>query len=348
MKHSYRPCMMPSVPWGGDEMLVEASAVIILALLIDLVLSDPPNRLHPLRWMGNLVDTLERRISRKGVWNDRIMGMLSYILVATIALVSVLLVTALLREYVGIWAWVIASAFLFKITFAVSSFRRHCSPIQRALEEGDLESARSMTQMIVSRDVSCLGPDHVSSCCVETVAENSVDSVVSPALYMGVFGLAGAYAFRCANLMDAMWGYRKEKFANLGTFPARLDDVLGFMTSRLSIPFLALAALLLRMDVSGLFRVSSRDHSLTPSPNSGWPMAAAAGALGITMEKPAGYRIGDGPLPTVIDIERSLRLVELTSVIFLLAVTLPLYATLGVQVQMHLEDTILGIIGGLL
>ncbi len=329
-------------------MLTAAVAVIVLALLIDLVLSDPPNRIHPLRWIGNLVDALDRRISRKGVWNDRIMGMLSYVLVATVALFSVLLVTALLREHVGIWAWVIASALLFKITFAVSSFRRHCSPIRKALDEGDLESARSMTQMIVSRDTSCLGTDHVSSCCVETVAENSVDSVVSPALYMGLFGLAGAYVFRCANLMDAMWGYRKEKFANLGTFPARLDDLLGFITSRISLLFLALAALLLRMDVRGLFRISLRDHSLTPSPNSGWPMAAAAGALGITMEKPAGYRIGDGPLPTVIDIERSLRLVELTSVIFLLAVTLPLYVLLGVQVQIFIEDSILAIIGGLL
>ncbi len=329
-------------------MLIEAVVIIVLALLIDLILSDPPNRIHPLRWIGNLVDALDSRITRKGVWNDRLMGFLSYVLVTTLALFSVLLVTALLREHIGVWAWVVATAFLFKITFAVSSFRRHCSPIRKALDEGDIESARSMTQMIVSRDTSCLGTDHVSSCCVETVAENSVDSVVSPALYMGLFGLAGAYAFRCANLMDAMWGYRKEKFANLGTFPARLDDVLGFITSRVSLVFLALAAAILRMDVRGLFRVSLRDHSLTPSPNSGWPMAAAAGALGITMEKPAGYRIGDGPLPTVNDIERSLRLVELTSVIFLVAVTLPLYAMLGIQVQIFIEDSILGIIGGLL
>ncbi len=329
-------------------VLLQAAAVIVLALLIDILLSDPPNRLHPLRWMGNMVDALDRRIVRGGIWRDRVMGMMSYLLVAAVSITLALLITALLRESIGVWAWVVASAVLFKITFAVSSFRRHCSPIRDALESGDLEGAQAMTQMIVSRRTEGMGCEHLSSCCVETVAENAVDSVASPAFYMGLLGLAGAYLFRCANLMDAMWGYRKERYANLGTFPARLDDVLGFVTSRISLAFLALSALLLKMDVKGLFRVAARDARLTPSPNSGWPMAAAAGALGITMEKPAGYRIGDGPLPGVEDIERSLRLVEVTSTLFIILVALPLYATIGVHLQLFMEDALLGIIGGLI
>ncbi len=320
----------------------------MVALAIDVVLGDPPNRVHPLRWMGNLVAALDRRMPRIGIWPERMMGAASYALVALVTIVLALLLTALLRELLGMWAWALGTAVLFKISFAVFSFRKHCMPIREALERDDLHSARSMTRMIVSRDVENLGKEHVSSCCVETVAENSVDSVISPAFYMGLFGLAGAYAFRCANLMDAMWGYRNDRYAHLGTFPARLDDALGFITSRLSLAFITLAALLLRMDARAVFSTAVRDAHLTPSPNSGWPMAASAGALGLTMEKPAGYRIGDGPLPQKEDIARALRLVEATSLLFILLVALPSYVFIGAPAQLYMEDALLGIIGGLI
>ncbi len=329
-------------------VMAEAAAAVLLALLIDRFIGDPPNRVHPLRWMGNLVAALDRLIPRKGVWPERILGAASYALVALVTISLCLLLTALLRETLGMWAWALATAVLFKVSFAVYSFRKHCTPIREALERDDLDSARSMTQMIVSRDVGGLGEEHIASCCVETVAENTVDSVISPSFYMGLLGLAGAFVFRCANLMDAMWGYRNDRYANIGTFAARLDDALGFVTARISTAFIALAAMLLRMDAAGVFPKAARYSALTPSPNSGWPMAASAGALGLTMEKPAGYRIGEGPLPQKEDIERALRLVEATSLLFILLVALPSYVFIGAHVQLYMEDALLGIIGGII
>ncbi|MDI3482319.1 MAG: adenosylcobinamide-phosphate synthase [Candidatus Methanomethylophilaceae archaeon] len=324
------------------------AAAVITALFIDLIFGDPPNSIHPLRWIGNVIDALDRRIVRRGPWHDRLLGALVYLFIAAIAITAALLLAAVARTFVGEWAWVIVTALLFKLTFAVSSFRRHCIPIRNALEKGDLDSARSMVSMIVSRNSSSMGKEHLASCCVESVSENSVDSVVSPAFYMGFFGLLGAYLFRCANLMDAMWGYRNDRYRHLGTFPAVLDDILGFISSRISLLFLALAAILLRLDVRGLFRIAARDSSLTPSPNSGWPMAATAGALGISMEKPNVYRIGDGPLPDDEDIEKVLRLVEITSILFIILVTLPSYVFIGAPLQLFLEDALLGAIGGLI
>jgi adenosylcobinamide-phosphate synthase len=199
--------------------------------------------------------------------------------------------------------------------------------------------------MIVSRETSALDESHIASCCVETVAENLVDSVYSPHFYFGLMGVFGAFMFRCANLMDAMWGYRNEKYGELGFFPAHWDDVLGFLTARLSVPFLALATRVVGGDVRGLFRVVKADHAKTPSPNSGWPMAAVAGGLNLSVEKKSVYRIGTGPLPGVEDIGRSYRLIEVSSILFVLLLTLPLYIFIGMNIQIVLEDTLWGVLG---
>ncbi|NBK25500.1 MAG: cobalamin biosynthesis protein CobD, partial [Spirochaetia bacterium] len=185
-----------------------------------------------------------------------------------------------------------------------------------------------------------------ASCCVETVAENLVDSVYSPNFYFGLLGVFGAFMFRCANLMDAMWGYRNEKYGDLGFFPARWDDVLGFVTARLSVPFLALSIWIVGGDIRGLWEAVKADHAKTPSPNSGWPMAAVAGGLGLGMEKRGVYRMGKGPLPRVDDIRRSYQLIEISSILFVFLVTLPLYIFIGMDVQIFLEDALWGVLGG--
>lgn len=328
-----------------DSML-SALLVVSLALAFDFVIGDPPNRIHPLRWMGNLLDHLDARIRREGKTSTRLKGFLSYVLLLSITLLICLGLLAAARNLIGDWAWILLTAALFKLSFAIYSFRSHCQPIENDLRRGDLPSARAKTQMIVSRDTSRLDEDHIASCCVETVAENLVDSVYSPNFYFGLFGILGAFMFRCANLMDAMWGYRNEKYGDLGFFPARWDDILGFVTARLSIPFLAISVWIVGGDLRGLWEAVKADHAKTPSPNSGWPMAAVAGGLGLGMEKHGVYRMGTGALPRVDDIRRSYQLIEISSIIFVFLVTLPLYIFIGMDVQIFLEDALWGVLGG--
>ena len=338
---------------------IDAVLIVVLALLIDRFIGEVPNAIHPLRWMGNLLGAIDRRIRNRGTRMTSVLGFLSYLLVFILFSGIGLLITTVCRYYVsdivspevGEVLWIVASAFIFKISFAIFSFRKHCDPIRKDLDEGRVEDAAAKVQMIVSRNTKGMDAEHIASSCCETVSENLVDSVYSPVLYFGLFGIPGAVMFRCANLMDAMWGYLNEKYGRLGFFPAKFDDVLGFITSRVSPYFVALAGMILHMDWRASVPATKAEHTKTPSPNSGWSMTAVAAVLGISMEKRGVYVMGTGPMPTTEDVRRCCRLVELSSVLFLLTVGLIFYVVLGVHVQCFAEGVtfdILEWIGGLL
>ena len=338
---------------------IDAVLIVVLALLIDRFIGEVPNAIHPLRWMGNLLGAIDRRIRNRGTRMTSVLGFLSYLLVFILFSGIGLLITTVCRYYVsdivspevGEVLWIVASAFIFKISFAIFSFRKHCDPIRKDLDEGRVEDAAAKVQMFVSRNTKGMDAEHIASSCCETVSENLVDSVYSPVLYFGLFGIPGAVMFRCANLMDAMWGYLNEKYGRLGFFPAKFDDVLGFITSRVSPYFVALAGMILHMDWRASVPAAKAEHTKTPSPNSGWSMTAVAAVLGISMEKRGVYVMGTGPMPTTEDVRRCCRLVELSSVLFLLTVGLIFYVVLGVHVQCFAEGVtfdILEWIGGLL
>ena len=242
--------------------------------------------------------------------------------------------------------WIFATAYLTKLSFALFAFRRFCRPIEDDLRNGDTEAAAAKTQMMVNRKMAGMDLPHITSSCCETISENLVDSVISPLMYFGIFGLPGAVAFRCANLMDAMWGRLNEKYKDIGHFPARWDDVLGFIPSRLSPLFVGFAAWIMRLkNRRPAMRAAIEEHTKTPSPNSGWPMTATAAAMGVSFEKEGVYVMGEGPLPTIEDIGRCYRLIEAASMLFLLIIAVPLLMFLGIHVQIIFEDFIYRIIG---
>lgn len=327
------------------QLWVDAVLIVVIALLIDRFIGEVPNSIHPLRWMGNLLGAIDRRIKNRGTRMTSVLGFLSYLLVFILFSGIGLFLTTLCRYYVsdivspevGEALWIVVTAFIFKISFAIFSFRKHCDPIRKDLDDGRVEDAAAKVQMIVSRNTKGMDAEHIASSCCETVSENLVDSVYSPVLYFGLFGIPGAVMFRCANLMDAMWGYLNEKYGRLGFFPAKFDDVLGFITSRVSPYFVALAGMIMHMDWRAAVPAAKAEHTKTPSPNSGWSMTAVAAVLGISMEKKGVYVMGTGPMPTTEDVRRCCRLVELSSVLFLLTVGLILYVLLGVHVQCFAE-----------
>ena len=323
------------------ELWMSAICIVLLAIVIDAVIGEVPNAIHPLRWTGNLVAFLDRHIKRTSRPVTILKGFFSYVIVAGLYLFIAVSIIALSREYLNEYVWIVLSSFVFKVSFAIFSFRRHVKPIQKDLENGDLEAAAEKTQMIVSRKTKGMDAEHIASSCTETITENLVDSVMSPTLYFGIFGIPGAIIFRCANLMDAMWGYLNDKYRDLGFFVAKFDDVLGFISSRLSPIFVTVSAFILRMRWRPVIRMAREGKNLTPSPNSAWSMVACAAALGIRMEKVGVYVMGEGEMPTVQDITRCYHLVEFTSILFILTITLPVYVFLGIHVQIWFEDVIL-------
>lgn len=324
-----------------------ALLIIILAILIDRFIGEFPNRYHPLRWMGNVLGWIDRRLdNRNGTW-AKVVGLLSYIFIFLLFGGTALLITSLLRtqlpEPYGEISWIIASAFILKISFAIFSFRKHCEPICKDLEEGRTEDAAEKVSMIVSRKTKGMDAEQIASSCCETISENYADSVCTPTFYIGIMGIPGAFIFRCANLMDAMWGYKNERYVNVGRFPAIWDDILGFLTSRLSALFMALGSMILGMNWRRSLSLAQKENDMTPSPNSGWPMTAAAGALDISMEKKGEYVMNkEAPLPDHNDVRRCLHLIEFSSILFIIIVTAPLFMALGVHVQVFFEDLIIG------
>ncbi len=329
---------------------LDAILVVVVAILIDRFIGEFPNSIHPLRWMGNILSCIDRHVEARGSNKAILIGFLSYLFVFVLFAGAGLCITSFLRYAVGEWlgetagtvAWILSTALIFKVSFAVFSFRKHCDPICADLDAGDTEAAAAKVQMIVSRNTKGMDAEHIASSCCETVTENLVDSVYSPVLYFSILGLPGAVMFRCANLMDAMWGYLNEKYSKLGRFPARFDDVLGFVTSRVSPAFIAVAGMMLGMDWKASIPAAKAEHAKTPSPNSGWSMTAAAAVLGISMEKKGVYVMGTGPMPTTADVKRCCRLIELSSLLFLLTVGIILYGTLGINVQLFVEDRMFG------
>jgi adenosylcobinamide-phosphate synthase len=203
--------------------------------------------------------------------------------------------------------------YLFKSAFALRALAAAARAVQRPLAAGDLPAARAALRSLVSRDPSTLSPALVAAAAVESVAENTSDSLVAPLVYFLVGGVPAALAYRACNTLDAMIGYHGET-EWLGKAAARLDDVANLVPARLTAALLVVASALVGAAPGGALRVWLRDGARTESPNAGRPMAAMAGALGVQLEKVGHYRLGDGgALPGPDEIARAVTIMSLAA-----------------------------------
>jgi adenosylcobinamide-phosphate synthase len=158
------------------------------------------------------------------------------------------------------------------------------------LRAGDLAGARAAVGRIVGRDVSGLDETGICRACLESVAESLGDGVMGPLFFAGLGGGPLALVYRAANTLDSMLGHRDEHYRDLGWASARTDDVLSWLPARKAALFTILGAACLKLDFRSAWRTARRDARGQPSPNSGWPEAAFAGALGVRLGGPLSYR----------------------------------------------------------
>jgi adenosylcobinamide-phosphate synthase len=181
-----------------------------------------------------------------------------------------------------------------KQSFAVRALFSHALAVERPLSAGRIEGARDAVALMVSRATAELDQTAVASAAIESLAENASDSAGAPWAWFAVLGLPGAFAYRAVNTLDAMIGYRDRGLA--GTPSARLDDALNVIPARLTAVAVALAS---GARMPGAVSGALADAGRTPSPNSGWPMAAAAHALGVRLEKRGHHVLNEqGSAPT--------------------------------------------------
>lgn len=189
--------------------------------------------------------------------------------------------------------------------------------VRRHLERGDLPSARaSLGRDLVGRDTSDLSESEVAGAAVQSLAENLNDAFVAPLFWSAVTGGGAAWAYRFVNTADAVLGYRTPELASFGWASARADDLLGWLPARLSAASIVLAAPLVGASAETAVRAVRTSAGATPSPNGGWPMAAAAGALGVRLEKRGTYVLHlRGSAPGADTVLRAERLIEAAGVV---------------------------------
>lgn len=255
------------------------AAVLIVAMGLDLAFGELPNRWHPVAWLGRGIAASDRAM--RGL-PPAAAGTLLGTNFPIGACILGWRASRALRGRTG-WIRVVGEALFLKQTFAARALFEHSSVVRRRLEAEDLEGARRAAGMMVSRDTSGLDDHALASAAIESLSENASDSVVAPLSWYVVGGLPAAAAYRAINTLDAMVGYRERGW--VGTPSARLDDAASYVSARLTAGLYAIAARS-RCVVAG----ACNDHAATPSPNSGWPMAAAAHALGVRLEK-AGHHV---------------------------------------------------------
>lgn len=282
-----------------------------MALLFDLTLGDPPNRCHPVAWMGSVIAAAQRRAPRSGRLAPLAYGALLAVGGAAAAAILARLLERITARLPVPWNW-LGEASLLKMTFSVRGLAGAAGEVRKALEAGDLAEARRLLGWhLVSRDTTALSPPEVAAATIESVAENTSDGIVGALLYYALGGLPAAVAYRFINTADSMLGYRDSGREWLGKVPARLDDLVNLVPARLTAALLILAAALCGEDTSKAWQLWRRDAGKTASPNAGHPMSAMAGALGVELEKVAYYRLGARQRPPApADIRRAVRLMH--------------------------------------
>lgn len=275
------------------------------ALVFDRLMHDPPNPLHPVAWMGSGIAAFRRCAPQVGRWRPLLAGLLLVVVGGGAVAAAGLWLTWALQGAFGSFSW-IGEAVVLRLCLSAAGLFRAGHAVQTALDQGVLPLARRLVGYhLVSRPTSELNASQVAAATVESLAENTNDSLVAPLLYYSVGGLPAVLFYRFANTCDAMLGYRDERHEWLGKVPARLDDVLNYLPARLTAALVLTVGILRREDVRQGVRIWRRDCRATASPNAGHPMSAAAGVLGVELEKVGCYRLGAGlRAPGPADISR--------------------------------------------
>ena len=283
---------------GFDTFAMPFAA--LAAVVLDRLLGEL-RRWHPLVGFGNLAGAIEKRFNQGSI----AAGVLAWLVVVAPWVACAFL----LRPYAPLAVDVV----LLYFALGARSLCEHAAAIAKPLHDGRLDEARQRVGWIVSRETAQLDATGVAKAGVESVLENGNDAIFGTLFWFALLGGPGALLFRLANTLDAMWGYRNERYNLFGRFAARFDDALNWLPARLT----ALTYALLGQTRLALtcWRAQAPGWD---SPNAGPVMAAGAGSLGIALGGAAIYHgqeevrppLGQGPAPTAADLIRAITLVK--------------------------------------
>ena len=258
-----------------------------IAFLLDILIGDPRWFPHPVRMIGVCIEYTEK-ILRKLVPSERVAG----IFLTLIIVVGTYLATYLFLRFFYELRWslgILVSIIIIFFSLSTRDLLRETGNVLNALKSGNLQKARKNLSRIVGRDTHNLNEQQVAAGCIESSAENIVDGIIAPLFYAFIGGPALAMAYKSINTLDSMVGYKNEKYLNFGWASANLDDIVNFIPARIAAIILPIASYICGKDYLNSVKILKRDGQKHPSPNSGIPEAAIAGALRIRLGGPSIY-----------------------------------------------------------
>ncbi|MDQ0896668.1 adenosylcobinamide-phosphate synthase CbiB [Paenibacillus sp. V4I7] len=268
----------------------EIVSMTAAAIALDWLIGDPKWPIHPviligrfIRWVeGMLHKGKETSVISSSGWL-RTKGVM--LTVSTVVLsFNVMLLLTLAAHSIHEWLGYLFSTWFISTTIAIKGLKDAAYLVYNPLRSGNLADARKYTGYIVGRDTDELGEEELTRAVVETVAENIVDAVIAPLFYALIGGAPLAMLYRASNTLDSMVGYRNDRYRHFGWASARWDDVMNWIPARLTGLLLILVALLQPgLSAKRAAAAIRRFAHLHPSPNSGIPESAVAGALGIEL-----------------------------------------------------------------
>ncbi|MFE7721187.1 cobalamin biosynthesis protein [Nocardia rhizosphaerihabitans] len=281
---------------------------LMLGFALDRVLADP-RRWHPVAGFGSAAAALEQMTYA----DDRRAGVVHEV----VAVGSVVGIGVLVAR-----GGALATALATWTALGGRSLARAGQAMAERLDAGDIDGARELLPSLCGRDPSVLDADGLARAALESVAENTADATVAPLLWGAVAGVPGLLGYRAVNTLDAMVGYRNERYLRFGWAAARIDDLANVVPARVTGLITAALAPLVGGTPAAAWRAWRRDAAKHPSPNAGVVEASMAGALGVRLGGRTQYRhgaelrptLGDGPAPTTADLRRAVRMSEAVQV----------------------------------
>ena len=253
--------------------------LLAAAVALDLALGDPSYPAHPVRLIGRALAAIERALRAIGA--DGYGGGIALFAILGGTCLGVTAGLLFAAAAVQVWAARAVHLFLLYSLLALGDLLRHGWQVEAALRRDDLAAARHGVSQLVGRDTGGMDAGACRRAVIESLAENLTDGFVSPVFWYVVAGVPGLVLFKVVSTMDSMVGYRTERYVRFGWCGARLDDVLNWLPARLTWLLLAAsAAVVPGCSARDALRIGWSQHGVFPSPNSGWPEAAAAGAIG--------------------------------------------------------------------
>jgi len=298
---------------------------IAIAFILDILIGDPRWLPHPIRMIGKCIKYLEK-VLRSVFVSERMAGIF---LTGIIVVGSYLITFKIISFFYGfgtVWGIAVSIIIIF-YSLSIRDLLKETGSVLKALKSGNLPKARSNLSRIVGRDTHDLSEQQVTTGCIETSAESSVDGIIAPLFYAFIGGPALAMAYKSVNTLDSMVGYKNEKYYNFGWASAKLDDVANFIPARIAAIILPISSFICGADFLNSIRIVKRDGQKHPSPNSGIPEAAIAGALRIRLGGPSVYNgilsekpfIGDPQNRVAFDdISNTTRIVMVSAIILVI------------------------------